>query len=179
MTRKPSAEDIDLFRRSVGPVRRIANDAVREDRRPPPPRPRRHAVSDRPDRPDGFSDGFDSGSVSAEETLAFARPGLQHRKLQRLRNGRLSCDAELDLHGMSTAIARRELLAFIAHCQARGIRCARIIHGKGYGSNAAVPVLKNRLNHWLRQHQEVLAFNSAQSRHGGAGALYILLRSPA
>jgi DNA-nicking Smr family endonuclease len=127
--------------------------------------------------PDNFSDAYDPGKVTAEETLFFARTGLQQRQLQRFRRGQLACAAELDLHGMTSASARTELMAFIAHCCAQRIRCVRIIHGKGYGSGGSAPVLKNRLNSWLRQHHDVLAFSSAQARHGGSGALYVLLRS--
>ena len=176
-TGKPSTEDIELFRRSVGPVRKISSDRVRYAHKPPPPRPRNHPEPALQDMPDNFSDAYDPGSVSAEETLFFTRPGLQQRQLQRFRRGQLACAAELDLHGMTTAIARSELMAFIAHCSAQRIRCARIIHGKGYGSGGSVPVLKNRLNSWLRQHHDVLAFCSARARHGGSGALYVLLRS--
>jgi len=175
--KKPSTEDIELFRRSVGPVRRISCDRVRPAHKPPPPRPRKHPEPDMPEMPDNFSDAYDPGSVNAEETLFFARPGVQQRQLQRFRRGQLSSAAELDMHGMTTATARSELMAFIAHCSAQRIRCARIIHGKGYGSGGAAPVLKNRLNSWLRQHHDVLAFSSAQARHGGSGALYVLLRS--
>jgi len=176
-TMKPSAEEIELFRRSVGPVRKVSCDQVRHAHRPPAPRPRKNPAGVLTELPDNFSDAYDPGSVGAEETLFFARPGLQQRQLQRFRRGQLACAAELDLHGMTTAIARSELMAFIAHCSAQRIRCARIIHGKGYGSGGSAPVLKNRLNSWLRQHHDVLAFSSAQSRHGGSGALYVLLRS--
>jgi len=177
-TGKPSAEDIELFRRSVGPVRKISCDRrVRPVHKPPPPRPRLQPDPALPAHYDSFSDAYDPGGVSAEEALFFARPGLQQRQLQRFRRGQLSCAAELDMHGMTTAIARSELMAFITHCRERRIRCARIIHGKGYGSGGAAPVLKNRLNSWLRQHHDVLAFSSAQARHGGSGALYVLLRS--
>lgn len=176
-TNKPSTEEIELFRRSVGPVRKISCDRVRHAHKPPPPRPRKYPEAVMPEMPDYFSDAYDPGSVSAEEILYFARPGLQQRLLQRFRRGQLACAAELDLHGMTTAIARSELMAFIEHCSAQHIRCACIIHGKGYGSGGSAPVLKNRLNSWLRQHHEVLAFSSAQARHGGSGALYVLLRS--
>ena len=175
--KKPSAEDVELFRRSVGPVRRISCDRVRPVHKPPPPRPRSRPNADPGEMPDNFSDAYDPGSVSAEDTLFFARAGLQQRQLQRFRRGQLSCTAELDLHGMTTAIARSELMAFIDRCRERRIRCARIIHGKGYGSGGSAPVLKNRMNSWLRQHHDVLAFSSAQARHGGSGALYLLLRS--
>jgi DNA-nicking Smr family endonuclease len=176
-TSKPSAEEIDLFRRSIGPVRKISCDRVRHAHKPPPPRPRKCHEPVMPVMPDNFSDAHDPGSVSAEESLFFARPGLQQRQLQRFRRGQMTCSAELDLHGMTTAIARTELMAFIAYCSTRRIRCARIIHGKGYGSGGSPPVLKNRLNSWLRQHHDVIAFSSAQARHGGSGALYVLLRS--
>ena len=176
-TSKPSAEEIELFRRSIGPVHKISCDRVRHAHKPPPPRPRKCHEPVMPVMPDNFSDAHDPGSVSAEESLFFARPGLQQRQLQRFRRGQMTCAAELDLHGMTTAIARTELMAFIAYCSTRRIRCARIIHGKGYGSGSSPPVLKNRLNSWLRQHHDVLAFSSAQARHGGSGALYVLLRS--
>jgi DNA-nicking Smr family endonuclease len=176
-TGKPSAEDIELFRRSVGPVRKISCDRVRQVHKPPPPRPRVHPEPGIRDLPDNFSDAYAPGEVSPDETLFFARPGLQQRQLQRFRRGQLSCAAELDMHGMTTAIARSELMVFIAYCRKRRIRCARLIHGKGYGSGGTTPVLKNRLNSWLRQHHDVLAFSSAQAHHGGSGALYVLLRS--
>jgi DNA-nicking Smr family endonuclease len=174
--KKPSEEDVELFRRSVGPVRKISCDRFRTTHKPPPPRPRSYPEPVTAEKPDSFSDAYDPGSVTADETLFFARPGLQQRQLQRFRRGQLSCAAELDMHGMTTAVARSELMAFITHCRQQRIRCVRIIHGKGYGSSGAAPVLKNRLNSWLRQHHDVLAFSSALARHGGSGALYVLLR---
>jgi DNA-nicking Smr family endonuclease len=175
--KKPSAEDIELFRRSVGPVRKISCDRFRPAHKLPPPRPRSYPEPVSTGKPDSFSDAYDPGSVSADETLFFARPGLQQRQLQRFRRGQLPCAAELDMHGMTIALARSELMTFITHCREQRMRCVCIIHGKGYGSSGAAPVLKNRLNSWLRQHHDVLAFTSAQARHGGSGALYVLLRS--
>ena len=175
-SKKPSQEDIDLFRRSIGQVRKLADDTV-----PPPARhrtPRRRA---RPFDPEpaplpGFSKGH-LEEISAGETLAFARPGLQQRLQQRLRRGQLPVGAELDLHGMTIPEAEHELVRFLSWCGDRHIRYARIIHGKGYGSRAQAPLLKNRLNDWLRQHHEVLAFHSARPEQGGTGAVHVLLRS--
>ncbi|HUT40802.1 MAG TPA: Smr/MutS family protein [Gammaproteobacteria bacterium] len=178
MTRnkKPSTEDIALFREQVGVVRKLAHDKVEHPCKAQPPRPRRHAAQlHRPG--DTFSDAYDAGTVSPDDTLFFARPGLQQRQLQRLRRGQLAADAELDLHGMTIAVARQALTEFITLCSEQHIRSVRIIHGKGAGSGGAAPVLKNRVNSWLRQHHDVLAFSSAQPRHGGTGALYVLLRS--
>jgi len=179
MTRnkKPSAEDIALFRDHIGVVRKVTHDKAQAPRKAPPPRPRRHGTLALRPAGDTFSDSYDAGTVSPEDTLFFSRPGLQQRLLQRLRRGQLAAGAELDMHGMTVAVARQAINDFITLCSARHIRCARIIHGKGYGSSDAAPVLKNRLNSWLRQHHDVLAFSSTQTRHGGAGALYVLLRS--
>jgi len=78
---------------------------------------------------------------------------------------------------MNTAQARLAMAAFITQCQTQRIRHVRIIHGKGFGAAGDAPVLKNRINAWLRQHHDVLAFCSAQHRDGGTGALYVLLRA--
>lgn len=174
--KKPSADDIELFRRSVGPVRKIHNDRTAVFKKAAPPRPRQRYGSEAGAQPDSFSDGFDAGTVASEDELLFTRPGLQLRQLQRLRRGQLACNATLDLHGMTAATARSEIVNFIASCSARQLRCVHIIHGKGYGGGGDMPVLKNRLNSWLRQHHDVLAFCSAQPRDGGRGAVYVLLR---
>jgi DNA-nicking Smr family endonuclease len=174
---KPSTDDIELFRRSVGPVRKVHHDKTAPSRKTPPSRPRRQAPVYEALLTDSFSDGFDSGEVTSDEPLFFARPGLQQRQLQRLKRGQLAIGAELDMHGMTTAMARTAVVNFIALCREQHIRCVRIIHGKGYSSGGSAPVLKNRINSWLRQHHDVLAFSTAQARDGGSGALYVLLRS--
>jgi DNA-nicking Smr family endonuclease len=175
--KKPSQEDIDLFRRSVGVTRPVSSDTTARFRKLPSPRPRaRPDLEDEPVEP-GFSDGFDIGTVAADEALFFARPGVQQRQLQRLRRGQLAIGAELDMHGMTTATARSAISNFITRCRDRHVRCIRIIHGKGYGSKGDAPILKNRLNTWLRQHHDVLAFSSTPRQDGGTGAVYILLRS--
>jgi DNA-nicking Smr family endonuclease len=176
-SRKPTSEEIAEFQRSIGPVRKLHHDKTGPVRRPPPPRPRAPVEPDKHGSFDSLSDSIADASVSADDSLFFARPGLQQRQLQRLKRGQLAAGAELDLHGMTAAVARRALGEFIAHCLDKQLRSVHIIHGKGYGGAASAPVLKNRLNAWLRQHHDVLAFSSAQSRDGGTGALYVLLRS--
>jgi DNA-nicking Smr family endonuclease len=175
--KKPSAEEIALFRDHIGEVRKLSHDKAQHPRKAPPPRPRRDVQQAHRPAGDNFSDGYDAGTVSPDDTLFFARPGVQQRQLQRLRRGHLAAGAELDMHGMTAAAARQAIVDFISLCTARQIRCARIIHGKGTGSSGAAPVLKNRLNNWLRQHHDVLAFSSARQHHGGTGAVYVLLRS--
>lgn len=175
-SKKPSNEDIELFRRSVGPVRRLQQDRVTHARRPAAPHPRAADEGEELTFPDRFSDHFETDEVGSHDVLEFSRPGLQHRQLQKLRRGQLPIGAELDLHGMSAAVARRALIEFIGLSCAAGVRCVRIIHGKGAMNAGKAPVLKNRLNSWLRQHHDVLAFNSATGPDGGTGAVYVLLR---
>ena len=176
--KKLSQEDIELFRRSVGPVRKISHDKAIHTRKARPSRPQPHRLVEETPVVDTFSDYYDAdGEVSSDETLFFTRPGMQQRKLQQLRRGRLSVGAELDMHGMTVAVARNELVQFIDSCRNQHIRGVRIIHGKGYSSGGQAPVLKNRLNNWLRQHHDVLAFSSAPRHEGGSGAVNVLLRA--
>jgi len=174
---KPSTDDIDLFRRSIGPVRKLQQDKTGPLKKTLSPRPRRQPREADMAITDKFSDNWDSGEVSSDEVLFFARAGLQQRQLQRLKRGQLSIGAELDMHGMTAATARGALVNFIELCRDQHIRTVRIIHGKGYSPDGTAPVLKNRLNSWLRQHHDVLAFSSATRQDGGSGALYVLLRS--
>ena len=176
--KKLSQEDIELFRRSVGPVRKISHDKTIHTRKARPSRPQPRPQAEDAPVADTFSDYYDAnGEVSSDDTLFFTRPGIQQRKLQQLRRGRLSIGAELDMHGMTIAVARNELVQFIDSCRGQHIRCIRIIHGKGYSTAGQAPVLKNRLNNWLRQHHDVLAFSSAPKNEGGSGAVNVLLRT--
>ena len=54
--------------------------------------------------------------------------------------------------------------------------CIRIIHGKGLSSGKQKSVLKTYINHWLSEHERVLAFHSAKAKDGGTGAVYVLLK---
>ena len=174
---KSGTNDSDLFRRSIGTVRKISHDRVQHAQKRPPPRPRMVQDEELSFDSSGFSEGSRQGPVSSEDTLFFARPGLQQRLLKRLRRGQLPVEAELDMHGMTVPVAENELVRFLSLCRDQHIRCVRIIHGKGYSSMGGSPVLKNRLNHWLRQHQDVLAFTTTPRDAGGAGAMYVLLRT--
>ena len=108
--------------------------------------------------------------------LLFSRSGLQHNVLRKLRRGQYNITAELDLHGLRVEEARQALSQFLYHCHLQKKQCVHIIHGKGYGSHRNKPVLKSKVNHWLRQRDEVLAFCSARPVDGGTGAIYLLLK---
>lgn len=165
-----------LFRRSVGQVTLIHSDKVLLT--PPPkrspritPQPTDYAAKLSSKLPEALE------NVAQEDTLHYLAPGLQKNVLKKLRQGYYGLDAELDLHGLTREAAKQQLLKFLHHCIEDGCRCVHIIHGKGYRSLDNHPVLKNQLNHWLRQHNDVQAFCSASPKNGGAGAVMVLLHS--
>jgi len=84
--------------------------------------------------------------------------------------------AQIVLHGMTVAEAKPRLSEFIESCARDGKLCVRVVHGKGLGSGNRGPVLKQKVNRWLRQWDAVLAFVSTRQVHGGTGAVYVLLR---
>ena len=171
-------EDIALFRKSVGAIKPIAQDTAPHTRQTPKPRRLPQAV-DRQTLTAMPPDCPRSGAVAAEEKLLFQRPGIQNKTLHRLRRGQFTIEAELDLHGMTVVAATSSLTAFLARCTNSGIRCARIIHGKGQGSKDGKPVIKNTINQWLRQRDEILAFCAARPADGGTGAMYVLIKKTA
>lgn len=169
-----SAADSELFRASVGPVKSIKNDRVLlEPARKPSAKPKPFRTDPETKlRPDQFET---LDTLSHEDTFSYRSPGIQHSVLKKLRQGYFGLDAELDLHGLTSHAAKQQFLKFIDICVQNGCRSVHIIHGKGYGSEDQLPVIKNHLNRWLRQHNDVLAFCSAAQRDGGAGAVMVLL----
>lgn len=114
--------------------------------------------------------------VTGDDSLFFTREGIAPKTLRQLKQGKLRCQGQLDLHNLTIKEAETILAEFITRCIAAGLRQIRIIHGKGISSINPHPVLKNQVNNWLRNHPDVLAFASAQKKDGGTGALYVLLK---
>ena len=105
--------------------------------------------------------------------------GLDPRLVRRLRRGDFAWQTYLDLHGQTAAQARDAVEKFITGGVRDGHRCVLIVHGRGLNSKDQVPVLKEHMKSWLargRIGRDVLAFTSARTHDGGAGALYVLLR---
>lgn len=173
---KPDSDDIKLFRESIGAVKPLQDDRVAPVRRHISPRPIFRERDETEVLRDMLSDLFDPADMETGEELLYIRAGLQQRTVRKLRRGKLSVDAELDLHGMTIPVARAAVAGFLRECQRRHIQCARIIHGKGLGSRHRAPVLKQKVGGWLRQRDEVLAYCSARHCDGGTGALYVLLK---
>ncbi|WP_391484888.1 Smr/MutS family protein [Allofranklinella schreckenbergeri] len=171
----------NLFRHTVGPVHALkAPPRVRLAPEPAPPLPLQLQLDEQRALLESISDDFDVSSLlDTDEALSYRQSGVAPEVARKLRLGHWSIQASLDLHGLRLDEAREALGQFIRAQRRRGVRCVRIIHGKGHGSPGRVPVLKTRVQRWLVQKKEVLAFVQARACEGGAGAVIVLLdRAP-
>jgi DNA-nicking Smr family endonuclease len=172
----PGDDDAQAFRRAVADVRPLPS-------RPQPssragvqpaartPRARRHELL-----LENPAAAQDAAGASRGDDVSFRRTTVREDTLRRLRRGQFAVEAEIDLHGLTRHTAHAALRQFLHECVARGLRCIRVIHGKGLRSGPAGPVLKEGVDHWLRRLDNVAAFASARPADGGTGALYVLLR---
>jgi DNA-nicking Smr family endonuclease len=170
-----SADDREAFRRAMADVQMLPQDKIAPMIKRPPPRPLQREKDARQVLRDMMSDSLDPAELETGDELMYASEGLQPAILRKLRRGKYRIQGELDLHRMTSEQAREAIIAFIARNKASGRRCVRIIHGKGNGSYNKQPVLKGKLDRWLRQRNDVLAFCSARPMDGGTGAVYVLL----
>ena len=171
-------DETDLFRRHVGEARPLkgAQERVAPVRRPLRNRSAEPAPSGRETEPGEFPLVPDP-NIERGSRIEFARPGLQRRELRRLQRGRHAVQDQLDLHGLFVSEAERAVLQFVERSRERGLRCVRIIHGKGRSSAKGRPVLKAVVDRWLRRCDGVLAFCPAPDNAGGTGAVHVLLRA--
>jgi DNA-nicking Smr family endonuclease len=170
-------EGSEEFRAAVTDVRPLAARAQPTLEPPKPPPIARFTHADAASVLEESLHGpIDRASIETGEELIFRQPGVQPAVIRRLRHGAYAVEAELDLHGMTVPVARQALDAFLKQCVNGGQRCVRLVHGKGQRSGQRGPVLKHKVNVWLRRRSEVLAFASAPPTDGGTGAIYILLK---
>jgi DNA-nicking Smr family endonuclease len=173
-----SENDRSLFRQAVADAKPLPHDGkvLRKNDAPPP-----YPVQSHLDEHDALRESLAAG-WTAEDWLDsgdepnFLRPGISRQVLRKLRAGTWVIQNELDLHGLDRHQARDVLRDFLASCVKRGVRCVRVIHGKGLGSKNREPVLKTKVKHWLTQREEVLAYCQARPVDGGSGALVVLLK---
>jgi DNA-nicking Smr family endonuclease len=175
--RKADAER-NLFVRAAGevkPLRHPPRVVLEKDQ--PPPIAVQHQLDEQRVLAESLSDEFDASTLlDVDDALSFRRPGVGTDVTRKLRKGHWSIQRELDLHGLRREDAREALADFIREAHKHGIRCVRVVHGKGLGSPGKMPVLKGRVQSWLVQKKEVLAFVQARGDEGGAGALVVLLK---
>lgn len=167
----------DLFARAVGPVHKLPDRGLAEIDRPrPTPHPRQRELDEQAAVRAAMSDEVTPESLLlTDDGLSFRRAGIGPAVLAKLRRGHWALQGQIDLHGLNRDDARDALAEFIRDAQRRGLRCVRVVHGKGHGSPGRQPVLKVKVQRWLAQRTEVIAFAQASGPQGGAGAVVVLL----
>jgi DNA-nicking Smr family endonuclease len=181
---KVAHEEANVFRGSLGGVKPIP----KSDRYVPPiaaaspvrgvvAKPRTVEEDNAAVLRESLSDQFDvDGLLDDDPTLSYARDGVGPDVVRKLRKRHWPVQDELDLHGMNRDAARDQVGDFLRRAMKRGLRCVRVIHGKGYGSAGGEPVLRSMVHSWLVQKDEVVAFCVANKSDGGHGALIVLLK---
>lgn len=170
-------DDLSAFRAAVADARPLPDQGrVSPLVAPPPPIPLQTRNDERAVMHDALSDHIPWDEIESGEELSYVRPGMSQMALRKLRRGHWIIESELDLHGLTRDEARVRVAEFLNACKKRGLRCVRIIHGKGLGSKNREPVLKNKVRTWLMQRDEVLAFTQARPADGGSGAVLVMLK---
>lgn len=122
-----------------------------------------------------YIDSQDEEDIAADTKLAFFNQSMRRLDQRQLLQGKKHIEDTLDLHGKTVTEAKQLLNDFLSESHRDGLKCVCIIHGKGRMAGRAL--LKTKVNTWLPQSRYVLAFCSCIPKHGGTGAVYILLRS--
>ena len=171
--------DSDEFRKAVAgvkPLKHARRVALKDPAPTPEPRQRQRdeiaALAESLEGPLSVDDALDSG-----EELSYLRDGLSRQVLRRLRRGHWVVQAGLDLHGLNRHDALLQSKKFLEESLRRGLRCVRIVHGKGLGSPNRESVLKGVLRRWLPQQLEIVAYTQAPVAQGGSGAVLVLLNA--
>ena len=174
-----SDDESNLFRTSIGDTRPLPDNGkivFPPDLHLPWPVPRQNRADENPLPTDSLSDHIPHELTGTDEEFFFQRSGVAPLTMKRLRRGYWTIQAELDLHGMTSDQARACLIGFLDECRQLGLRCVRVIHGKGLSSRNHEPVLKQKTASWLMQRDEILAFCQARPMDGGSGAVIVLLK---
>ena len=173
-----SAEDLRLFAEAVGPVRRMRSQEPAAERARPEPEPRQVLLDEARVSDELMHSAIDPADVEVGEELSYLKDGHSPQVLRRLKRGHYSIADEIDLHQMTTVVARAAVKAFLDDSRRDGRLCVKIIHGKGLRSRAEGPVVKRLVDGLLRRRADVLAFASAKPAEGGTGAVIVLLKPP-
>ena len=173
---KISDKDKKLFRDAIGDTKLIKDSNVIIDKPKRSLHPKRNKENDLNFSYEINENGLNEELVDGNDEIKFCRAGDNDTKFRRLRQGKYNIEDELDLHGMKVEEAKKKLAMFLEECKLRSLFCVLIIHGKGYGSKNKSPIIKNKLNQWLRNCDLVWGFCSAQPGDGGTGAIYLCFK---
>ena len=103
---------------------------------------------------------------------------------RRLKSGAIQPDLTLDLHGHNLEAAYDRLMGGVAQARALGMRTILLVTGKSRpvaaaDRGASRGVIRAKVLDWLAassHHTAIAAVRRAHQRHGGDGALYIVLK---
>lgn len=172
------ADDVTIFRDAVKDVTPFAAPPEISFKLKPKPIPLQFIRDEQQALADSLSDHYiPAHEIETGEELLYLRDGHSPDILRKLRRGHWVIQAKIDLHGLVSDEARLYVSTFISDCKKRGIRCVRIVHGKGLGSRNREPILKHKLRGWLMQKDEVIAYAEAKKQDGGSGAVIVLLKA--
>ncbi len=172
-------EELALFRDAVRGATPLKSPArALPEAPPPPPLPVQSLLDRHAALAESASQVF-SGNLSTGtgEEAEFRRDGISREVLRKLKRGQWGVQDCVDFHGLNREQARVLLAEFVGRCAKRGLRCVRIVHGKGLSSPGGEPVLKAMVRGWLAMRDDVLAFCQAPASQGGSGALLVLLKA--
>jgi DNA-nicking Smr family endonuclease len=173
MAKRPSPEELALWRSAMRDAKPLKHPQAPDKPTTAPP------AAEPPPKPVRPKPAAPAPPRAAPPALVPGRAaGVDKRLAERLRRGQLSIEATLDLHGLTQEEAHRRLDGFLADAAQAGHRCVLVITGKGIWRSEA-GVLREMVPRWLNEapnRARVLAIAHAQPRHGGLGALYVLLK---
>ncbi len=179
--RTPTRGEVDLWRRVTADVRPLTGAERRAAAAAAPlEREAEKIESVKKSAPPPSAVGKKPPPAYRAPTLALdpTRPiGIDRRSWERLKRGQVAVEKKLDLHGRTQAEAHAALGRFLSMASAAGLRCVLVVTGKGGIEGKGV--LRQMVPRWLGEadnRDKVLTFCPAQPRHGGDGALYVLLR---
>jgi DNA-nicking Smr family endonuclease len=174
-------DDFDEFLKEVGDVQPLKQPKKADIKKETEVTPgliarKQAAVSDLPTDTNFLTSEADFIEfVLPQDPLGYKKDGVQEGVYKKLRQGKYTMDARLDLHHHTVEQARKAVFEFISDCLKYDIRTGIIVHGKGEREEPRA-LLKSYTNKWLREIPEVLAFHSALKQNGGMGAVYVLLK---
>lgn len=173
-----SPDDFDLFQQMMGDVKPITHDTAELKKSHTVTdsqlAKRESAVTIGEGDPDYLS--IDNAPMlKPNDIIEYKRDGVQEGVYRKLRLGKYPIQARLDLHRKTLKEARDEVVSFLKQCMDWDIRTVTIVHGRGEKSNPPA-LMKSFVAHWLMQIKDVQCVHSAQTFHGGSGAVYVMLR---
>ncbi|HEX6120954.1 MAG TPA: Smr/MutS family protein [Dongiaceae bacterium] len=183
--RRVTPDELKLWRhvaQSVRPIksRRRARQQTEEASGAPPAKAKAAPTAPAPPKPQP------ARPAKPHELTHGLSHGIDRRQAARFRKGKLAIEGTIDLHGSTQQSAHDELLAFLKRAHAAGKRSVLVVTGKGMTQGKTVGksagktgVLRQAVPRWLNEppfRALVLAFDYAEPRHGGEGALYVLVK---